>query len=70
MLPADRPPFHPIPWEDSETGKETQGRAAFSAPDVFKPWVAKDVINTDESLRLSGLLGPVRLLTIRTVEVE
>ena len=69
MLPADRPPFHPIPWEDSETGKETQGRAAFSAPDVFKPWVLKEV-NTDDPLGTSGLLGPVQLLTVPTVEVE
>jgi hypothetical protein len=43
--------------------------AAFSAPDVFKPWVLKEV-NTDDPLGTSGLLGPVQLLTIQTVEVE
>jgi hypothetical protein len=53
-------------WYNRLLGQKKEP-AAFSAPDVFKPWVLKEV-STDDSLRTSGLLGPVQLLTIPTVE--
>jgi hypothetical protein len=55
-------------WHNRLVGQKKEP-AAFSAPDVFKPWLFKEV-NIDGPLLPSGLLGPVQLLTIQTVEVE
>ena len=55
-------------WNNRLLGQKKEP-AAFSAPDVFKPWLFKEV-NVDGPLLPAGLLGPVQLLTIQTVEVE
>jgi len=55
-------------WHNRLLGQKKEP-AAFSASNVFKPWLFKEV-NIDGPLLPAGLLGPVQLLTIPTVDVE
>lgn len=49
-------------WHNRLSGQKHEP-AAFSAPGVFKPWLAEDYKPANE-LKPSGLLGPVQVVTI------
>ena len=55
-------------WHNRLLGQKKEP-AAFNAPDTFKPWLFKEA-NIDGPLLPAGLLGPVQLLTIQTMEME
>jgi hypothetical protein len=55
-------------WNNRLLGQNKEP-AAFNAPGTFKPWLFKEV-NADGPLLPAGLLGPVRVLTIQTIEAD
>jgi hypothetical protein len=55
-------------WHNRLSGEKHEP-TAFTAPGVFKPWLAEDYKPTDD-LKPAGLLGPVQVLTTQTAVVN